>query len=540
MRRAYFNAMVSNAPQSNLESRYELQALLGSGGAGKVYKAWDKSLRRYVAIKRFGSEFGPATTSDEQAWREAMTLASIQHPNIVTVFDFGVDELGPYVIMEFLEGETLDKVVKKAPLHIKEFRDLAKQTLEALIAAHQIGLIHRDLKPQNIMVLQMASGAIQYKILDFGLAKIVQEPREQTMVGNTIMGSILYIAPEQLSRKPVDARSDLYSMGCVYYHALTGHNAFEGESVTEIIAAHVRHRVVPLPKRRSDIPQPLADWVMKFIQFQPEHRWQSAAEALAALNKLPSSKTILIKSGPITLPPETTVSAEKRPTAPVPPSQAFSKWTASRISVVVGSVALGVLLVVMAIQHAGGGKSAKPAVPSKPTATKSASAATKPSAPSKPSVSTPAPKSAPAETKKPAPVERAAATQPTREVKTPPVSQPKAPAGGEIDLTITAPVIWAHETDKIKSMVGKEVALRGRLADIRSKGDELWAGFEGQDINRLVVVFPLDKAKRDEVLKYARAHKNQMVCLQGVIEVRGGQWVVRAKDVRQLDALPPL
>lgn len=184
--------MESNFQKSSLDSRSEIQTLLGSGGAGKVYKAWDKSLRRFVAIKRFGSEFSPASTSDEQAWREAMTLASMQHPNILTVFDFGVDELGPYVIMEFLEGQTLDKFIgQHGPMHQKDFRDLARQTLEALIAAHQIGLIHRDLKPQNIMVMQLASGAAQYKILDFGLAKIMQEPRAQTMIADhSILGSI--------------------------------------------------------------------------------------------------------------------------------------------------------------------------------------------------------------------------------------------------------------------------------------------------------------------------------------------------------------
>lgn len=536
--------MTSGASQSNLESRYELQELLGSGGAGKVYKAWDTSLRRYVAIKRFGSEYGPATTTDEQAWREAMTLASIQHPNILTVFDFGVDEQGPYVITEFLEGETLDKVIHRGPLHLKDFRELAQQTLEALIAAHQIGLIHRDLKPQNIMVLQLASGAKQYKILDFGLAKIVQEPRAQTMIGDhTIVGSIFYIAPEQLSRKPVDARSDLYSIGCVYYNALTGHNAFEGESVTEIIASHIRHRVVPLPKRRSEIPTPLADWVMKFIQLQPEHRWQSAAEALAALHKLPSAKTILIKSGPITVPAEAATTA-KPPTAPVPQAPA-SPWTAARISAVVGSVVLGILLIAMAIQHAGRGKPS-PSTASKSRPAPSVAAASKvvpasKAAPASAARSAPAGTSSTSSERKTEVASKPAPTSVARpEPKSLPATSPAAPSGPSVDLTITAPVVWAHESDKIRAAAGKEIAVRGRVADIRSKGDELWVGFEGQDINSLVAVLPLDKAKKDEILKYARSHKNQMVCLQGVVEQRGQQWVVRGKDVRQLDALPPL
>jgi serine/threonine protein kinase len=532
--------MESSAPQSNLESRYELQQLLGSGGAGKVYKAYDKSLRRNVAIKRFGSEFGPATTSDEQAWREAMTLASIQHPNILTVFDFGVDEQGPYVITEFLEGETLDKVIQRGPLHLKDFRDLAQQTLEALIAAHQIGLIHRDLKPQNIMVLHLASGAKQYKILDFGLAKIVQEPRAQTMIGDhTIVGSIFYIAPEQLSRKPVDARSDLYSMGCVYYNALTGHNAFEGESVTEIIASHIRHRVVPLTKRRAEIPQPLADWVMKFIQLQPEHRWQSAAEALAALHKLPSAKTILIKSGPIAVPPE--AAAAKPPTAPVPQPAVPSKWTASRISIVVGTVVLAVLLAATAIQRGNRQKAASVKADSAGVVKKAAPV------PPVQSVSKPAPaipvktQTAPSKTPQAASKAAPAPAAPSRPASQPVAyAPPAAPGGSAVDLSVTAPVVWANEMDKIRSYLGQEAAVRGRMADVRSKGDELWVVFEGQDMNTLAAVFPLEKEKREEVLKYARSHKNQMLCLQGVIEQRGQQLVIRAKDIRQLDALPPL
>ena len=157
-----------------IADRYEIRQAIGSGGSGAVFQAWDTQLQRFVAVKRWNA---PEPLLDdpegtERLWREAMTLAAIQHPNILTIHDFGVDDEGPYVITEFVDGETLESAVRRGPFDREAFAEAAQQILEALIAAHQVNLIHRDLKPQNIMRTRLASGAWQYKILDFGLARL--------------------------------------------------------------------------------------------------------------------------------------------------------------------------------------------------------------------------------------------------------------------------------------------------------------------------------------------------------------------------------
>ena len=280
--------MESDPQSAPIAGRYEIRRAIGSGGSGAVFQAWDTQLQRFVAVKRWTA---PEPLLDdpegtERLWREAMTLAAIQHPNILTIHDFGVDAEGPYVITEFVDGETLDHVVRRGLFDRDAFADAAQQTLEALIAAHQAGLIHRDLKPQNIMRMRLASGAWQYKILDFGLARFVTRPTAQSLEGNTsIYGSILYIAPEQLRHQPLDARTDIYAAGCVFYYLLSGRNAVEGDTIPELIAGHLEHRVTPLAEWRPDLPAELCNWVMKAMAFDPADRFPSAAAALAALGK---------------------------------------------------------------------------------------------------------------------------------------------------------------------------------------------------------------------------------------------------------------
>ena len=273
--------------------RYEIRRPIGSGGGGAVFEAWDTQLRRRVAIKRWNA---PEPMLDdpegtEKLWREAMTLAAIQHPNILTIHDFGVDDEGPYVITEYVDGETLDRAVQRGPFDREAFAEAAQQILEALIAAHQSGLIHRDIKPQNIMRTRLAGGSWQYKILDFGLARFVTRPTVQSLEGNTaIYGSILYIAPEQLRHQPLDARTDIYAIGCLCYYMLSGHNAIEGETIPDLITHHLEHKVKPLSECCPDLPPELSDWVMKAMSADPNDRFPTAAAALAALGKaLPGS-----------------------------------------------------------------------------------------------------------------------------------------------------------------------------------------------------------------------------------------------------------
>lgn len=512
--------MESDAPSSGQQPRYEIRSMIGSGGAGKVFKAWDSSLRRFVAIKRFGAEYGAHSSEDERAWREAMTLASIQHPNILTVFDFGVDEEGPYVITEFLEGETLDVITERGVFPVKPFRELVKQTLEGLIAAHQIGLIHRDIKPQNIMGMQLASGALQFKILDFGLAKILQEPQVQTMVGNqTIVGSIFYITPEQLSRRPVDERSDLYAMGCVYYYALTGKQAFEGNSITEIITAHIKHRVASLHQKRPDLQQAVCDWVMKLMNAQPEHRFQTAVDALNAFQKIPVGKTIMIssKSSPIKL-PEASAAAPEPPPPPVEavPVAALAAAPAkkNRLPAIISSVVLVCVLAVLGIRSMMGGK---------PEATPTA-------------VPSPQPVVA-----QPTPAQPAVQPKPAAAVTPAPKTPSSVKADSDLSqFAITAEIVQATDEAKLRGWVGREAALRGRVTGVRSRGEEMFIDFEGVENRVVSLSLPLSKDDRTTQLRKARNYKDQMICVQGRVEERGGAIVVVGRDLRQLDILPPL
>ena len=220
--------------------------------------------------------------STRQLIKEAGALASLQHPHIVTVYDVGSDEDGPYVVMELITGKTLDELIERAPLTWPDFRELAMQTQEALIAAQELDLIHSDIKPSNLMLSWLPSGKFQVKIVDFGLATLAQSQSKQDLEElEAVFGSIYFMAPEQFERIPVDARSDLYSMGCVYYHALTGLYPFDGKTGQEVMTAHLNHAVTPLQELRSDIPIWVCDWIMWHINRLPVDRPESARQALS-------------------------------------------------------------------------------------------------------------------------------------------------------------------------------------------------------------------------------------------------------------------
>jgi serine/threonine protein kinase len=267
--------------------RYRIQEEIAVGGTARIFRAWDGQLHRTVALKRLQAD-GIGLGSNQLVWTEAMTMASVQHPNIVTIYDFGEDEDGPFVVMELVEGETLDAVIQRGVMTLEDFSKLVQQTLDPLISAHHAGLIHRDLKGANVMLTWLASGSFQVKILDFGLAKLLAVPQNQTVEQDgSLIGSIYTMAPEQFNRQPVDERSDLYSIGCVYYFALTGQLPFQGETLAEVVASHLQHHVaVPLEVVRPDLPGAICDWVMTFINVDPRERFQSARQALGAYARL--------------------------------------------------------------------------------------------------------------------------------------------------------------------------------------------------------------------------------------------------------------
>jgi serine/threonine protein kinase len=296
------------------DGRYAIDRRIGVGGCGAVYLAYDTVLNRWVAIKRVETEGG---ISDP--FREARQLASLHHQNIVMVYDFFRSEGQDFVVMEYINGQSLNELTE--PMELEFFTTFAKQCLEGLAAAHAIGMVHRDIKPANIMLTGTPSGGFQTKLLDFGLAKVMSEPSQQTMDHlGSITGSIHTISPEQLSRQPMDHRADLYSLGCVFYKALTMRFPFLGDDVPSLIAAHLQHDFTPLSELRPDLPRGLVIWVEKLFAYNKDDRHPSASEALQKLEvvtKPPSAPRPKTTTNPILSKP----AAPQTPPSPQQPSR---------------------------------------------------------------------------------------------------------------------------------------------------------------------------------------------------------------------------
>lgn len=273
-----------------MSERYEIKGKIARGGIGAIYRARDTVMGREVAIKRLLplEETHLNEAADESLQREAAALARFQHPNIVTIFAFDQDNDGPYVVMELVDGETLKETVGRAALPVDDFIELTLQMLDPLIAACDLNLLHRDIKPSNIMISWLATGKFQIKMLDFGLAKFSHAPSTQTLdQTGSFLGSIDYLAPEQLELEPLDQRTDLYSLGCVLYFCLTQSPPFEGDNAAKTMRNHLAHQVTPLHEIRPDLPRPIADWVMRLISRQPNQR---PLDARAALEELQAAR----------------------------------------------------------------------------------------------------------------------------------------------------------------------------------------------------------------------------------------------------------
>jgi len=263
--------------------RYQVKEKIGEGGAGSVYLALDTRLDRLVAIKRlFREEDGDwDQESVDGMLREARLLSTLEHPNIVTIYDADVDKDGPYVVMELLQGDDMDALMAKNAMTGKDFRHFATQCLEALSAAHSKNIIHRDIKPNNIVLKWLPNGKFQAKLLDFGMAKLSSVPSKQTVDhASSVMGSIYFMAPEQFERIELDGRTDIYALGAVFYYTLTGSYPFTGDTAATIMAAHLTHRVQPIIELRPDLPQWTCDFVMWMINREASDRPNDAQTAL--------------------------------------------------------------------------------------------------------------------------------------------------------------------------------------------------------------------------------------------------------------------
>ncbi len=270
---------------------YEVTKKIGAGGMGAVYLAEHTLIGRQAAIKVLLPELSHKQEIVNRFFNEAKSATAIKHPGIVEIYDFGYAEDGSaYIVMEFLDGESLDARIRKlVRLPALAAVDITRQVASGLSAAHEKSIIHRDLKPDNIfLVPDPVSRGERTKILDFGIAKLVAEgPASMTRTG-TILGTPAYMSPEQCrGAGHVDHRADLYSQGCILYQMLCGSLPFEGEGAGEILAAHIHVQPRPVSEIEPSVAPELNALVMRLLAKQPDERFASAAELMAALEALP-------------------------------------------------------------------------------------------------------------------------------------------------------------------------------------------------------------------------------------------------------------
>lgn len=252
-----------------LNERYRIDSELGRGGMGVVYQGYDIKLERDVAVKIL-SELGLGTEGHSRLIREAQSVAKLNHPNIVTIYDVGEYEKTPFIVMELIEGHSLHE---HPPENIEETISITRQLCAALEHAHDQGIIHRDIKPENVLITPNH----QIKLMDFGLARTDASILTQE---GAIVGTIYYISPEQVQGKQVDGRTDLYALGVMLYEFTTGELPFASNNIIELIAQHLNAPVRPPNLTNIEIPTPLNDLILQLLNKDPNDRPRSASQVL--------------------------------------------------------------------------------------------------------------------------------------------------------------------------------------------------------------------------------------------------------------------
>ncbi|MCI0402423.1 MAG: protein kinase [Acidobacteria bacterium] len=271
---------------------YRILEKLGGGGMGVVYKAEDTRLARPVALKFLPDEVSQNEEAVKRFQREARAASALNHPNICTIHDLGEHEGRQFIVMELLEGQTLKHRIGGRPLEAGQVAQWGSQIADALDAAHSRGIIHRDIKPANVFTTERG----QAKVLDFGLAKALRPVDEATATesltrAGATPGTLPYMAPEQLRGRPVDARTDIYALGCVLYEMATGLRPFRAELGPELSSDILNKVPVPLGRLNPDLPAELERIVLKCLEKDPENRYQSAKELMVDLRRLATSST---------------------------------------------------------------------------------------------------------------------------------------------------------------------------------------------------------------------------------------------------------
>ena len=270
-----------------LSGRYELLEKIGDGGMAVVYKGKDKLLNRFIAVKILRPEFTKDATFVENFKRESQAAAGLSHPNIVGVYDVGREGNINYIVMELIEGDTLNKIIEReAPMDYRKVIDISKQVAQALRIAHKNKIIHRDVKPHNIMITE--DGVV--KLADFGIARAVNDATLAT--GSKIVGSVHYFSPEQARGNYVDERSDIYSLGIVMYEMLTGKVPFDGDNPVTVALKHINEEIIPPIELEPGIPPALDRCVMKATSKYQTNRYANADELIQELENISFVTTV--------------------------------------------------------------------------------------------------------------------------------------------------------------------------------------------------------------------------------------------------------
>lgn len=274
-----------------LNGRFHILEPLGVGGMGRVYKAMQQPLDRLVALKVLNPKYDGTKDPgfQQRFFLEASMTAKLKHPNTVTVHDYGRTEDGIfYIAMEYIDGDTLQQVLREGPLSWQRALGVGAQVARSLREAHKLGLVHRDLKPANVMLLREATGGDAVKVLDFGLVKSFTPDRpkgpestELTQAG-VLMGSPLYMAPEQ-ARNEADQRTDIYALGILLFQCITGRPPFHSKESIDVIVKHLKEKPPQLRSLRPEVPLEVDALVMRCLEKRPQDRFQSMDELLEAM-----------------------------------------------------------------------------------------------------------------------------------------------------------------------------------------------------------------------------------------------------------------
>jgi serine/threonine-protein kinase len=326
-----------------LSDRYELEELVGTGGMSSVFRAHDQLLDRKVALKILHEQYATDADYVERFRREARSVAALSHPNIVTVIDRGDHDGRQFIVFEYIEGENLKRLIeRRGPAPVTTALELAIQIARGLSFAHQQGLIHRDVKPQNVLL----NGNNEAKVTDFGIARSMDVKHGMTHTG-TVLGTSDYIAPEQAQGQRVDEHTDVYSLGVVLYELLTSHVPFPGENFVAVAMRHINEPPPSIRDQRPDVPPRVEAAVQRAMAKDPADRFHTMAEFCneleACLSELQGAGTQVLRS-PV-----------KRPRS----RRRISPWPV--LALLVALIAIGAVVAFLVLRHHGGtGSSGSP------------------------------------------------------------------------------------------------------------------------------------------------------------------------------------